>query len=154
VKLLATILVVGLLACPVMAGSGLDFGVLLSKDAAPEFGYAVHSDFSIESLLGPVIDKMEVSALYADRDWGDEATEVYAMRAFALKDYAFGKFFAAIGAGTWAFANTSGADFAHSAVTAEGGYRLGSFQFHVGGDIVSRDGPDMYYPHIGASISF
>jgi len=134
--------------------AGLDFGVLLSKDGSPEFGYAIYKDFSLKGILGPAFDKVTVSGLYSDREWA-KARETYAVRSFAGKDFQFGGFFISVAGGGWYVPNTNGGDDLYKAAHFDSGYRFGSYvEVHGFGDIVNRAGPDLYFTGIGVVVGW
>lgn len=150
-----TVILVALLACVSATQAqnfvGADFGTLISKGAHPALGYAVTQQYSIEPLGGQIFKTMSVSALYSDFDV-QPVQEVYAVRTFIGRDFQYMSVYAGIGAGGWMFVNSEGGDFASTAAQLKFGLRVKGFDFHLGGDVVSHEGPDIFFPHCGIVI--
>jgi hypothetical protein len=128
-----------------------EFGVLVSQNAQPAFAYAVNSHIGVRKLVGPLVHKLEFSALYSDRGW-DKAEELYVVRASAVREIHWKKAYLGLGAGTWAFMNSDGEDLARASWKTEIGYRTGGLDAKLGGEIVSFEGPDLYFLYAGLAI--
>jgi hypothetical protein len=84
------------LAAPVFAADstatrqlGIDFGVLMSPNEKPTLASAVTKDWSLKGLGGPVFEKIELSAVYSNRET-TTGSEVFAMRGYTTHDVCFG----------------------------------------------------------------
>ena len=133
---------------------GGEFGMLLQKTQQPVFAYSLTKTFTLDkipvlsNLLGTFAQGWEGSVLYADRAVG-EPDEIYAGRIFNFKVFAYKGFFTGLGVGAWTFANTDGADVVKAATKGGIGYAKGGFIFRAAGDIVSLEGDDLYFVHLG-----
>lgn len=128
-----------------------EFGVLVSADDHPAFAYAVNSHIEVSKLVGPLVHKLEFSALYSDRGW-DKGRELYVLRASAVREIHWKKAYLGLGAGTWAFMNTDGDDMAYTSWKTEIGYRTGGLDAKLGADIVSLEGPNLHFLYAGLAI--
>ncbi len=130
---------------------GADFGVVVSKDSSPAFGYAISNTFDVQSVGGPLFQFLRASLLYSERSWGP-APEMYVARVFTGREVHYRAAYIALGAGTWAFLVSDGSDHAQVAFSLSGGLRAGPLDLHIGGEVVSFDGPDLYYLSAGLVI--
>lgn len=130
---------------------GIDFGIIVSKDASPEFGYSITNTFDVEPVGGPLFQLLKVSVLYSERSWLG-GPEIYATRAFVGREVHYKSGYLGMSAGTWAFFVSNGSDHAKPAFSVAMGLRSGIVDIHIGGEIVSFDGPDLYYLSTGLVI--
>ncbi len=130
---------------------GVDFGMIVSSDAKPAFGYAISNTFDVTPVGGPLFEFIKAGVLYSDRGWFG-AQETYVARAFTGREVHYGMGYASVGGGTWAFLVSDGSDHAKFALCASIGIRAGPLDCHLGGEVVSFDGPDLYYLSAGLVI--
>ena len=131
---------------------GADFGVIVSKDSGPEFAYAIGNSFDVQKIGGSLFHFIKASVLYSDRDWPG-ASETYVVRVITGREAHWKKAYVSLGAGPWTFINTDGGDHAQLAFAVSLGYRTGPLDAHVGGEIVSFQGSDIYYLSAGLVIA-
>ena len=137
---------------------GSDFGVFVTETERPAFAYTITSKFSAEPVFGQIVQKIEVSACYSDRDLG-ETSETYALRAFGTRAFVYSyrpdyRIYVGIGPGVWTFFNTDGADKASTAFKGEVGWQYRTLDIHLAGDIIALEGPDLYYLYGGLVMGF
>jgi hypothetical protein len=151
-KTIILIIATLLMVVPVSAQTmGVDFGMLISKGSQPSPGYAIISQFSIDPLGGQIFKTVQVSVLYSDYNIAP-VNEVYAVRSFAGRQFQYKAAYAGVAVGGYVFANTQGSDFTATAAQVTMGFRLTGFDIHIGGDIISRKGDDIFYPYGGIKI--
>lgn len=130
---------------------GGSYGVLMEKGSAPCFAYTVTAVLNLYDLGGPLIQKIEMSAMYADRQW-EKSTEIYALRTVGVKEFHFGDAYFGPSLGGYTFINSSGSDMFYTSVGFELGYRTKPLDIRIGGDVITREGADLYYPYIGLLV--
>jgi hypothetical protein len=138
---------------------GVQVGAFVQKGHSPAVAYALGTDISVEEvpLLNKLFSKAETSMLYSDRPQPDDATtEIYGIRVFSVKQYAFYKdvLYGGIGGGAYYLTNTDGGDKTYVAGRIEIGAKIKDMvEVYVGGDIIDvRGGNDLFFPHF--SVSF
>lgn len=155
-KTLATILFLVSLLCFTSTQAqtvGADFGMMIAKGAHPSLGYAVTQTFSVEPVGGQIFKTFSISAIYSD--FAIQPTqEAYAVRTFLGRDFQYKAVYAGVAAGGWVFVNSDGGDFAATAAQLRFGVRVAQFDAHLGSDVVSREGDDVFFPHCGIVIGF
>ena len=133
---------------------GGEFGSLLQKGEKPQLGYAITKTFTLEkvplvnSLLGTLAQGWEGSVLYSDRQT-DLTQELYAVRVFNYRVFAYKGWFVGMGVGMWTFANTDGSDPTKTAAKGGFGFAKGPLIIRAAGDAVSFEGNDLYFVHLG-----
>ena len=130
---------------------GGTYGVLLARGEHPEFAYTVTAVLNLYDLGGPLIQKIEMSAMYSDRQW-EKSTEIYALRTVGVKEFHFGDAYFGPSIGGYTFINTNGSDMFYTSAGFELGYRTKPVDIRIGGDVITRDGADLYYPYIGVLV--
>ena len=155
-KRLVTITLILMLAFAVQASAqgfvGLEFGSMLTKGQEPGLAYNVVGTLDIQKITGPLIEGVEISALYSDWGW-DKASETYAIRTFMFRAVYYQGFFLAVGGGGWSFINTDGADLTKPGFAMGIGYKKGPLIVRFTADAVQFDGPDRYFVRGGFSIT-
>lgn len=131
---------------------GADFGVIVSKDSRPAFAYAIGNSFDVQKIGGSLFHFIKASVLYSDRAW-PAASETYVLRAITGREAHWKKAYVSLGAGPWTFINTNGGDHAQLAFALSLGFRTGPLDAHLGGEIVSFQGADVYYLSAGLVIA-
>ena len=130
---------------------GAHFGVIVSDGDGPTLAWGVRNSFSIEKIGGELFHFVEASFLRSKRGFRSQP-ELYVARLFTGREVHWKKSYISLATGTWAFINTTGADHARMALASAIGYRTGPLDLHLGGELVSIDGPDLYYLSVGLVI--
>jgi hypothetical protein len=164
-RLLIVVVVIALAAClcpqPVRAFeavSSAGLGWIMQKAAHSEMGYYVGFGAPVvEKKESGYLLKNETGYIYSGFSDNVKAIRTYAVNCKSLVTRPDWGLYVGLAGGIWQFiteSEASGKAELLGAVMGQFGFRWGFAEFQLSGEVIQREGADLFFPSLGLSLSF